>query len=107
MESEDRLEIAFSNGFDSDAKDLICNLLVENPNMRIGMLREGVADVWAHPFLRSFPADKVAQRNLVPPYKPDEQKKSARPLLNDVIIGDFDNDGAPPFNPAAYDFSSF
>ncbi len=107
MESEARLELAFSTGFDSDAKDLICKLLVENPNMRIGMLRDGAADIWSHPFLRSFPLEKVAQRNLSPPYRPEEPKKAARTQLNDVIIGDFDSEGIQAFDSSSYDFAHF
>lgn len=73
--------------------------------MRIGMLREGIADVWSHPFLRNVPLEKVQKRDIVPPFKPEDGKKKSDELM-DLIIGDFDSDFVPEYK-GKFDFSSF
>ena len=105
MNAPSVLEISFAKGFPPEGKDLILKLLVENPGMRIGMLRQGINDVWKHPFFRSFPLEKVQKRDLVPPYKPDESLKN-KVELSDLIIGDFDTDEVPPYT-GTFSFESF
>jgi serine/threonine protein kinase len=53
MCSEEALQEAFSQQpyFDPVAKDLVLKLLMDMPGLRLGMLRNGVDDVWNHPFL--------------------------------------------------------
>ena len=87
------LEISFAKGFPPEGKDLILKLLVENPGMRIGMLRQGISDVWKHPFFRNFPLERVQKRDLIPPIKPVENKSKTE--LADLIIGDFETDEVP------------
>ena len=99
------LEIAFPRGISPEAKDLILKLLVENPGMRIGMLRGGISDVWVHPFFRNFPLEKVQKRDLVPPIKPEDSKKD-KTDLSDLIIGDFDSDDVPEYQ-GHFDFSNW
>ena len=43
---------ASSAGIDAQAKDVISNLLLFNPNMRLGMRHAGVKDIWSHPCLK-------------------------------------------------------
>lgn len=96
MESHDKLETAFPKGFSPEARDMIKKLLVENPGMRIGMLRNGISDVWKHPLFRNYPLAKVQARDIVPPYRPDESMTN-RTDLNDLIIGDFESDDVPQY----------
>ncbi|CAE7559122.1 Pka-C3, partial [Symbiodinium microadriaticum] len=53
MCSSESLQECFSHfsHFDPVAKDLILKLLVDMPGLRVGMLRNGVEDIWRHPFL--------------------------------------------------------
>lgn len=36
-------------GLDAQAKEVISNLLLFNPNMRLGMRHDGVKEIWSHP----------------------------------------------------------
>jgi len=105
MQSKDVLETAFPKSFSPECRDLVLKLLVENPGMRIGMLRNGISDVWGHPYFRQFPLEKVQKRDFVPPYRPDELAKN-RTELNDLIIGDFESDVVPPYR-GRFDFSGW
>lgn len=105
MESQVQLETAFPKSFSPECKDIILKLLVENPGMRIGMLRNGISDVWGHPYFRHFPLEKVQKRDFVPPYRPEESAKN-RTELNDLIIGDFESDVVPPYK-GRFDFSGW
>ena len=105
MHSNQVLETAFPKSFSPECRDIILKLLVENPGMRIGMLRNGISDVWGHPYFRQFPLDKVQKRDFVPPYRPDELAKN-RTELNDLIIGDFESDVVPPYR-GRFDFSGW
>ena len=59
--------------FNPDAKDFVCKLLVPNPSIRLGMLRNGTADIWEHPFIKKsgFTSEKIMRRDMKPPYRPD------------------------------------
>jgi len=105
MNAPSVLEISFAKWFPADGKDLILKLLVENPGMRIGMLRQGITDVWKHPFFKNNPLEKVQKRDLQPPYKPEESKKN-KIELTDLIIGDFESDDVPEYK-GIFDFSTF
>lgn len=46
---------ATASALDTHAKDAISNFLLFNPNMRLGMRHDGMADIWNHPcFLRKY-----------------------------------------------------
>jgi hypothetical protein len=53
IDSGEMLKVQFSSKpeFNPDAKDFICRLLVDNPSIRLGMLRNGTADLLQHPFI--------------------------------------------------------
>jgi hypothetical protein len=38
---------------DGSSRALFGGLLQMNPNMRLGMLRNGIDDLWTHPFFKS------------------------------------------------------
>jgi hypothetical protein len=40
----------FNPSFPPNAKSLIQKLVVNNSQLRLGMLRNGVDDIWTHPF---------------------------------------------------------
>ena len=62
---------AFAKDFDAEAKNLIKRLLVPNPHMRLGMLRLGLADIWAHPFItREGKTERgIGLKNMTAPLK--------------------------------------
>jgi len=53
--------------------DFIKKLLMPNPAVRLGMLRNGTADIWEHPFIANsgITADKILRRDTKPPYVPE------------------------------------
>jgi cGMP-dependent protein kinase 1 len=107
MESEDILKVAFSKGFDPHAHQLILGLLNVNPHMRIGMLRDGLKDIWDSPFFSSSEIDHRScnGRILVPPFKPHDISQQ-RTDLNDLVIGSFDTDAVPEYE-GDFDFTQF
>jgi len=107
MESEEELRVAFAKDFDPEAKDLIKRLLVPNPHMRLGMLRLGLADVWAHPFIaRGGKTERsVSLKNVAAPLRPKNVDQHVTDI-NDLVIGNFDSDTVPKYE-GSYDFSTF
>ena len=53
IDSSEMLKVQFASkpDFNPDAKNFIEKLLTENPGVRLGMLRNGDADIWSHPFI--------------------------------------------------------
>ena len=108
MESTDVLSVAFSKGFNSDAKSLIKKLLVPNPHMRLGMLRNGLSDVWAHRFFHDYSEKGISLKDYKPPFKPPDAENVAlsRYDLQDMVIGSFDTDIVPEYT-GHFSFSGF
>jgi protein kinase A len=107
MDSDEVLRLAFTKSFDPDARDLIHRLLVPNPHMRLGMLRDGLADLWAHPFLtRGGKSERqVSMKNIPAPFKPKDLDRGHMDL-NDLMIGSWDSDVIPDY-AGSFDFSKF
>ena len=98
MESSEVLQMAFPKDFNADAKDLILKLLVPNPHMRLGMLRNGVSEIWEHAFFKGLSQKKVALKDVSPPFKPPDAEMSANRMeLADIMIGSFDTDVVPEY----------
>lgn len=55
MVAPEKLKTAFKSGFPADARAIILKLLVDNPAMRIGMLRNGFDDIWDMPYYKGLP----------------------------------------------------
>ena len=117
IESEEVLRVSFTKEFDIDAKDFIMKLLVVNPHMRLGMLRNGLDDLWAHPFLansrarqdrETFAHNSIMTKEHKPPFKPADSKSAGnqRTHLDDLVIGNFDSDVTPDYQ-GKFDFSHF
>jgi len=60
VESEENLKCVFSGSgagsfgnFDANSKSLLLALLTNSPLMRLGMLRNGIDEIWAQPMLKS------------------------------------------------------
>jgi cGMP-dependent protein kinase len=108
MESQDLLKIAFAKDFDKEAKDLILKLLVPNPHMRLGMLRNGPSDIWDHPFFSNLSEKKVGLKDLTPPHKPPDAEHSANSRIDlaDIMIGSFDTDVVPKYT-GSFAFKDF
>ena len=107
VDSDELLKVAFSKHFDPDARDLIQRLLIPNPHMRLGMLREGIKDVWAHRFFtRSGKEERqMSMKNYPAPFRPKDTAQCETDL-NDLMIGNFDSDIVPAYT-GKFDFSSF
>jgi serine/threonine protein kinase len=69
VESEENLIFIFNNSsFDSVSKHLLGNLLINNPNTRIGMLRNGCEDIWSHNLMKGYSKESVNRRTVASPY---------------------------------------
>ena len=94
---QDVLSMAFTSGFNSDAKDFI--QAAGQSTYEARMLRNGLSDVWAHPYLRDFD-ERTLGKSIKPPFKPPDAEHSAmsRCDLQDIMIGSFDTDIVPEYN---------
>lgn len=76
-------KIHYPSDMDAEAKDLICKLCTVDPSKRIGNLKNGAADIKAHPWFKDTDFGKLYRRDGKGPIIP--QLKSAvslpRPLL--------------------------
>lgn len=52
IETEEVLSCHFNSlqGFENTAKSIVGNILLFNPNVRLGMLHHGLSDLWGAPF---------------------------------------------------------
>ncbi len=82
MNSEENLNSAFKPGFDPVAKDLITKLLVKNPMMRLGMFRNGMRDIWTHPFFSAYEEDEIEEMKASPPFKPDSNFEDGLSIID-------------------------
>eukprot|EP01017_Pseudomicrothorax_dubius_P042558 TRINITY_DN6968_c0_g1_i1.p1 TRINITY_DN6968_c0_g1~~TRINITY_DN6968_c0_g1_i1.p1 ORF type:complete len:272 (-),score=28.36 TRINITY_DN6968_c0_g1_i1:141-956(-) len=57
-------------GWSSAAVDFVNQLIQRKPQARLGL--NGPEEVKAHPWIRDFPWEKLNNRELEPPYKPNE-----------------------------------
>ena len=77
-------KINYPSSFDSCTKDLITNLLQQDPSKRLGSLENGVNDIKNHDFFKDLDWDKLLKMELAPPYIPN-------------VKGDGDLSNFPPF----------
>ena len=60
----------FARGFPSKARNLIEQLLVPIPAMRLGMQKNGPADIFSHEWFAGIDWEKLAAKRYKAPYKP-------------------------------------
>lgn len=68
VESEEHLKFIFSaanSGFDINSKRLLNGLLTNRPYMRLGMLRDGVDEIWAFTALKSKDTFSIFNSNNI------------------------------------------
>lgn len=68
MESEEFLEVNMDPHFDNKGKSMVTGLLRHNPFMRLGMLHNGMEDIWNHSFLKGISLDQLENRKIVASY---------------------------------------
>jgi len=88
--------------FDKVMAQVVKELLNENPYMRMGMLRDGIKEIWKHPFLTGYDQDKIYHRSLPAPYTTDNSDS----IDSIFIYEDINIEEAPEYT-GAFDFSSF
>ena len=57
-------------GFSPEATDLLQNLLMRNPEQRIGYSREDAQEIMDHPFFSSIDWEDLESQEVEPPYIP-------------------------------------
>ena len=76
-------EVFYPNSINSTAKDLLQNLLVVNPNKRLGSGPDGSSNIKNHPFFKGANWDDIWHKRVRPPFIPK--------LKNDTDLKYFDN----------------
>lgn len=66
------VDIVFPSWLSTNAKDLLAGLLNKQPSSRLGSGREGSSLIKNHPFFKSINWDLLIQKELSPPFKPDD-----------------------------------
>ena len=89
--------------FDKSMIQFIKDLLNENAHQRIGMLRNGIQDIWQQPFLKGYDQDKIYHRSIQAPYNPTEKLDSIDSIF---IFDDIRLEEAPQYD-GLFDFSEF
>jgi CRP-like cAMP-binding protein len=102
MAAPEKLKTAFKSNFPVEAKSIIGKLLVENPAMRIGMLRNGFDDIWDLPYYKAHGITKAAleAKTIRPPFIPEVSEVRVQDANND------DDEEQVPYT-GKIDFSSF
>jgi serine/threonine protein kinase len=68
VNSEDVLKTALPSTLDPSAKNLIVALLEPSPVRRLGMLRNGMDEIWLQPFFRGTTLEQVNRKASAAPY---------------------------------------
>lgn len=89
--------------FDKSLMQFILDLLKENPYQRMGMLRNGIQEIWNHPFLNGFEQDRIYHRSIKAPYNTSENIDSIDSIF---IFEDIKLEEAPEYD-GIFDFSDF
>jgi hypothetical protein len=53
---------------ETSAKSLIQGLLTKNSNTRLGMLHQGIKDIWQDPFFRGITLEQMERKAVPAPY---------------------------------------
>lgn len=70
LQVEETLPLQFQGlpGFDTNAKSIIEALLAATSNTRLGMLYNGIKDIWNDPFYRGVTLEQMERRIVPAPY---------------------------------------
>lgn len=67
-------EVPFPPFLGAEAKDLIKKLLDVNPKARLGSGPGGAKEIKAHPFFQSLDWNRLEQKHIEPPFKPEHPR---------------------------------
>lgn len=56
--------------FDEHSKSICKQLMAKNPRKRLGNSKTSIQDIKAHPYFADVDWDKMANKEITPPYKP-------------------------------------
>ena len=79
---KDELKFPGLISLDSDTKSFIKSLLDKNQKSRLGSGSNGIKDVMDHPFFSSINWEKLYNKNIDPPFKPDNNEKNIKCAKN-------------------------
>lgn len=70
LQVEETLPLQFQSlvGLDNNAKNIIQALLSVNANTRLGMLYNGIKDIWNDPFYRGVTLEQIERRIVPAPF---------------------------------------
>lgn len=91
VNSEDTLKAAMPSSLDANTKSIILSLLEPSPVRRLGMLRNGMDDVWAHPFFRGTSLEQVTRKGSSAPYIPDVSDVGSGARIGGRTTADLDD----------------
>ena len=75
-------EIFYPNSFTDEAKMFLKDILIVDPNKRLGSGKNGIDNIKKHPFFNGINWEDLENKKVIPPFIPN--------ILDDTDLGNFD-----------------
>ncbi len=75
-------EIIYPNSFTDEAKLFLKDILIVDPNKRLGSGKNGIENIKKHPFFNGINWEDLENKKVIPPFIPN--------ILDDTDLGNFD-----------------